>query len=245
MVFAEQTGRAAETVDFILRNAIDATRQLPPGTPPHAAVMDDLLRHWVEGVRQVRGVCVTDASGKIIFASGPPMQGDVPGALHAAVAWHAAHTDTGLQISDPLRETDGVWTALMTRRINALDGSFAGIASARIDMRYFEEFYRAVELHEGGAILLHLRDGTVLARYPHNDAVIGKSYADLPPFKDILAHNIAGTVIMDSPLDGKQRVLAIRALKAFPLAVNVSVDERQVLASWQRQAWFFGTGALA
>jgi signal transduction histidine kinase/ActR/RegA family two-component response regulator len=244
MVFAEQTGRAAETVDFILRNAIDAVKQLPPGTQPHAAVMDDLLHHWVEGVRQVRGVCVTDSSGTIIYASGPPMQGDVPRVLHEAVVWHAAHPDGGLQISGPLRETDGVWTALMTRRINAPDGSFAGIASGRIDTRYFEDFYKAVELREGGAILLHLRDGTVLARYPHNDTVIGQSYADLPPFKDVLAHAQAGTVIMDSPLDGKERVLAIRALKAFPLAVNVSVDARQVLQSWLRQAWFFGTGAL-
>ena len=93
MVFAEQTGRAAETVDFILRNTIDAVQQLPAGTQPQAALMDDLMRHWVEGVRQVRGVCVTDKNGTIIFTSGPPMQGNVPGALPAAVAWHAAHGD--------------------------------------------------------------------------------------------------------------------------------------------------------
>ena len=244
MVFAEQTGRAAETVDFILRNTIDAVRQLPPGTPPHAAAMDDLMRHWIEGVRQVRGVCVTDPGGTIIFGSGPPMQGNVPGALHAAVVWHAAHPDLRLRISDPLRETDGVWTALMTRRINGPDGSFGGIASARMDMRYFEDFYRAVELQDGGVILLHLRDGTVLARYPHDDAIVGTSYADRPPFKDILAHQMAGTVIMPSPLDGSNRVLAIRALKAFPLAVNVSVDEDQMLAGWRVQARVFGIGAL-
>jgi signal transduction histidine kinase/CheY-like chemotaxis protein len=244
MVFAEQTGRAAETVDFILRNAIDALRQLPPDTQPHAAVMDDLLRHWVEGVRQVRGICITNKDGTIIFASGPPMQGDVPRVLHAALVFHATHPEADLRISGPLHETDGVWTALMTRRVNTPDGSFNGIVSARLDLRYFEEFYQAVELHEGGTILLHLRDGTVLARYPHNEAAIGMSYADLPPFKDILAHGMAGTVIMDSPLDGRARVLAIRALKAFPLVVNVSVGEKQVLASWRREAWFFGAGAL-
>ncbi len=244
MAFAEQTGRAAETVDIILRNAIDAVRQLPPGTKPHAAVMDDLLHHWIEGVQQVRGICVTDQGGTIIFASGPPMQGDVPGALHTALVYHATHPDDGLRIGNPLRETDGVWTALMTRRINAPDGSFAGIASARLDLRYFEDFYRAVDLHAGGTIVLHLRDGTVLARYPHNEKAIGTSDADLPPFKDILAHDAAGTVIFDSPLDGSERVLAIRALDGFPLAVNVSVDERQVLAAWRREAWFFGLGAL-
>jgi hypothetical protein len=29
-------------------------------------------------------------------------------------------------------------------------------------------------------------------------------------------------------------VVAIRALKAFPLALNVSVEERRVLAAWRR-----------
>ncbi len=93
--------------------------------------------------------------------------------------------------------------------------------------RYFEDFYRAVELNENGAILLHLRDGTVLARYPHNDAVVGESYADLPPFKEILAHGMAGTVSWTARSTGSRRVLAIRALKAFPLAVNVSVAKNR------------------
>src|SRR5260370_42041550 len=66
----------------------------------------------------------------------------------------------------------------------------------------------------------------------------------MPPFKDILAHAIAGTVRMNSPIDGSRRVLAIRALKLFPLAVNVAVDEGVVLAEWQRQAMLFIAAAL-
>ena len=67
-----------------------------------------------------------------------------------------------------------------------------------------KDLYKAVELTEKGAILLHLRDGTVLARYPHDDRLIGTSFADLPPFRDILDKGqIAGTLIMDSPMDGR------------------------------------------
>src|SRR5271166_3009678 len=94
-------------------------------------------------------------------------------------------------------------------------------------------------------IVLHRRDGKVLARFPHADGMIGESYADLPPFRDILTHTQAGTVIMDSPVDGSRRVLAIPALKAFPLAVNVSVDEGAVLAEWRRQTTGFAAAALA
>jgi signal transduction histidine kinase len=93
--------------------------------------------------------------------------------------------------------------------------------------------------------LLHLRDGTVLVRYPDNDAVVGRSYADLAPFEDILAHAMAGTVVTDSPLDGSRRVLAIRALTAFPLAVNVSVAEDKMLASWRRRTLTFSLVVVA
>ena len=244
MVFAEQTGRAVETVDFILRNAIETLQTLQASPPVDARAFEELLRRRIQGVRQVGEVAISDTAGKILYSSrqGPP--GELPDAARASIEAQAGHPEAGLQISEPLRAGDGQWTALMIRRISAPDGRLAGFAIAYLNLHYFEDFYRAVELTENGAILLHLRDGTVLARYPHNDAIVGQSYAHLPPFKDILSREIAGTVVMDSPIDGTRRVLAIRALKAFPLAVNVSVAESEVLASWRRQTWIFSLVVL-
>jgi signal transduction histidine kinase len=244
MVFAEQTGRAVETVDFILRNAVETFLSLRAKPPIDAQAYDGWLGRRIAGVRQVREVGVTDKDGHVLFSSRPGPIRELPPALRTFVAAHAAQADTGLQFSDPARGPDGQWAALMLRPILAHDGAFEGAAIAFLNLGYFEDFYRAVELNESGAILLHLRDGTVLARYPHYDAVIGESYGDLPPFKDILTHGIAGTVIMDSPIDGSRRVLAIRALKAFPLAVNVSVAQKQVLAAWRRQTWTFSLVAV-
>src|SRR5271169_3044868 len=244
MVFAEQTGRAVETVDFILRSSIESYLSLRAKPPIDAGAYDDWLRRRIAGVRQVKEVAVTDKDGHILFSSPPGPIRETPPEARAFVAAQAAHGHPGLQFSDPLRGADGQWAALMLRPILSHDGAFDGAAIAFLNLGYFEDFYRAVELNESGAILLHLRDGTVLARYPHSDAVIGESYADLPPFKVILAHGLAGTVIMDSPIDGSRRVLAIRALKAFPLAVNVSVAQKQVLAAWRRQTWTFSLAAV-
>ena len=44
MVFAEQTGRAVETVDFILRNAIESLQALQAAPPVDAGAFDELLR---------------------------------------------------------------------------------------------------------------------------------------------------------------------------------------------------------
>ncbi len=241
-VLAEQTGRTVETVDLLIRDVIDS---LPAGTaagPPTGA----LLERRMAGLRQVVRVEVTDAAGLIIASSVPAEIGaSLPQAGEALVAFHRANKDAGVQISDPVRLDDKRWTALMTRRINAPDGAFAGITAAALDLGFFEDFYRAVELEENGAIMLHRGDGTVLARTPHLDDAVGRSFAQTPPFRDILAHAVAGTVIMDSPLDGTRRVLAIRALPGFPLAVNVSVGEADVLAGWRHETWVFVGSALA
>ena len=110
------------------------------------------------------------------------------------------------------------------------------MVAGSINLSYFEDFYRAVELNENGAIILHLRDGTVLARFPHVDKAIGTSFGNLPPFTEVLAHAQAGTLLMESPVDGSIRITAIRALRAFPLAVMVSVEQGRILVDWRHEA---------
>jgi hypothetical protein len=241
MVFAEQTGRAIEGVDLILKNAIDTLQSLRAKPPVEARAYQELLARRIAGVRQVSEIAITDVHGVVLYSSRGGVPTPLMPAARALIAEQAAspHPNPGLKFSEPFRDSGGKWMALMLRPILSSDGKYEGAALAFINLSYFEDFYRAVELTEAGAILLHLRDGTVLARYPHNDAVVGQSYADLPPFKEILAHRMAGTVVMDSPIDGSRRVLAIRALKAFPLAVNVSVAQDRVLALWRRQVWTF------
>jgi signal transduction histidine kinase/CheY-like chemotaxis protein len=257
MVFAEQTGRTVETVDLILRGAIDLVAAAPPapGQPPTQppaqpptqppgtpADIDAALRHNAEGVRQMTEVTLADTAGTVLHTSRPGRPATLSPAARSLLDDFVAQPVNELRFSIPERDASGVWAAWMARPI--LDGAkVTGIALAGLNLRYFEEFYRAVELTENGAIVLHRRDGTVLARFPHVDAIIGSTFADLPPFRDILSHAMFGVIEMDSPVDGSRRVLAIRALRLFPLAVNVSVDQGAVLATWRRQAWTFAAAA--
>ena len=156
--------------------------------------------------------------------------------IAAIVAQYRTNPRPGLVISPPFRVGDNKWNALLVRPVMAANGRLTGLAAGLIDLSYFEDFYRAVELNENGSIILHLRDGTVLARFPHVDKAIGTSFGGLPPFTQVLANAQAGTLLMESPVDGSIRVTAIRALKAFPLAVMVSVEQGRVLVDWRREA---------
>ncbi|HTI79638.1 MAG TPA: response regulator [Acetobacteraceae bacterium] len=242
LVLASQTGRAVEAVDLIIRSVIDTYQsQDATGT---AADLNSLLRRRLDGVPQLADVQVADASGRVEYAAHGGERTLPPMGL-TALAYHIANPKAGLRISPPFRGADGKWTALLTHGIAAPDGKNIGIVAAYLNLAYFEDVFSAgVDLSENGSVILHLRDGTVLARSPHVDAAIGTSFSNTPPFKDVLAHSIAGTVLMESPIDGSIRVTAIRALPGYPLAVMISVEERRLLQDWRRQAWIFCVGAI-
>ncbi len=240
MVFAEQTGRAVEAVDLLVLSAQETVQAQQPGLTG----VDEILRRRIGSVRQLAAILVVDPTGRPIVATDPDRSSTPPVEIEALLAHYRADPHAGLLISPPFRVVDNKWNVLLARPTRLPDGTLTGMAVGSINLSYFEDFYRSVDLTENGAINLHLRDGTVLARFPHVDAIIGTSYGDLPPFTEVLAHGMSGTLLMGSPLNGGVRILAIRALRAFPLAVMVSVQQRQVLADWRHETWLTVTVAL-
>jgi signal transduction histidine kinase len=242
MAFAEQTGRAVESVDLVLRGALDMASAMPlPG--PHDAGIERHMSRLLDGMPQLGALAITDGNGVILQAS-KAFPAVLPPAGLALLADHKADPRAGVRISTPFRDAAATWTALVTRAVVGHDGAVNGLGVAALRLSYFEDFFKAVELDDNGAVILHLRDGTVLARYPHVDAAIGTSFSHLPPFRDVLSHTNAGTLLMQSPIDGSIRVTAIRALPSFPLAVMVSVDQGRLLAGWNRQARMLGAAAV-
>jgi signal transduction histidine kinase/ActR/RegA family two-component response regulator len=244
MVFAEQTGRAMETLSQILLSTADAVELLQDNGVQTLDRLDAVMRRRTDGIRQIAGLAVADPKGHLLISTFPTMTESFRQQAESMIA-EAAAGKAPMQIGKPFRNGAGPWLAIMTQRIADPAGNLRGYAAGFINLKYFEDFYEAVQLSENGAIVLHLRDGTVLARFPHTDAVIGTSFADLPPFKDILSKSMAGTLVMASPVDGARRVLAIRALRTFPLAVNVSVGQKEVLIAWRQQAVTIGALALS
>ena len=232
MVFAEQTGRTVEAVDLLVMGAQETVQ----AQQPNLQDVDETLRRRMRGVRQLAAMLVVDAQGQPVVATDPDRASTPPAVVGALLARYRIDPHAGLLISPPFPVGDSKWNALLVRPTRSADGTLIGMAVGSINLSYFEDFYRAVELNENGAIILHLRDGTVLARFPHVDKVIGTSFGNLPPFTEVLAHAMAGTLLMESPIDGSIRVTAIRALRAFPLAVMISVEQGRILADWRHQA---------
>ena len=85
--------------------------------------------------------------------------------------------------------------------------------------------YGATHIGRDGAIVLLHRDGTVLARVPHVDAMIGAAFtAD----RKVGANDAAGLA------DGGARLSALSAVEGLPLLVVATASVDETLAAWKQ-----------
>ena len=76
-----------------------------------------------------------------------------------------------------------VWTTVFARKIIGRNGEIIGFASRGVEPRHFEAFVGSLALDSGTAISMIHRDGTIIARYPKDDSLIGhqrRQYVGVP-----------------------------------------------------------------
>lgn len=140
-------------------------------------------------------------------------------------------------ISEPTRSvTTGKWTLYLGRRFEAADGQPIGIVLSTIEIDYFEHSYAQLPITGGGSYALYRRDGTLLARYPHVDPLIGKTFAATMNFNRVLGVLNGGVSQFTSVLDGKDRLVVPHTFPHFPLLIAVSDTVETILGPWREEA---------
>jgi len=245
LVISEQTSRSFQAVDLVLRNVIehlgtDRSDRSEAETGIASRAVHDLFRNLMAGLEQIDNIVLIDANGDL---------------ANHALSWPAPrislvdrerfqfflnHDSSELFVSEPVRSRlHGAWVLQLTRRINSAEGKFLGVLSATIRLDYFEKFYRAVALGEGGSIALLRQDGMMLARYPFVESLIGQIY---PGAKS------RPKELWGKGPDGVVRYVAFRAVPGFPLTVSTAMTEDAVLGSLRRDTATLvlgATGAVA
>ena len=135
------------------------------------------------------------------------------------------------------------WTTVVARRLNGPDGTFLGAMVRRIDPDSYQNYFASVALAEGTAISLFDREGKMLARYPHREELIGRSFKDAPLMQKVLAEGGQQTLRGKSPIDGEERLGSAASLTHFPLVILATNTTAAALADWRQQTGFMVTTA--
>jgi PAS domain S-box-containing protein len=250
VVLAEQTARAIQAVDLVVQETqgmvlaagvTDADQlRLRMGTEDvHHFLLDRL-----HSLPQANSIALIDDAGKIVnFSRAWPVP-IVDASDRDFYGYLREHNDPGAFIGAPVvNKVSGAWVIMLTRRVSGPRGEFLGIVAGVVEARYFEDFYRAISTNDGESVSLFRRDGTLLARHPHVERMIGTKISVESPWYASVA-NGGSTYRTPGYIGGVPRIVSVQPLSEYPLAVTVGISEEVALAPWRRQSIMIAVGAL-
>jgi diguanylate cyclase (GGDEF)-like protein/PAS domain S-box-containing protein len=195
--------------------------------------------------KKVAGINIYDADGLLINSSETDSVPYVT--ISDRAYYHALKSSSNvadLQIELVLSRFTHVWKTVVARKVVGKDGAFLGVVSRAIAPAKFEEFFSAVALGKDAAITMHHHDGTVLARYPHVDDIMGNNFkAGSTPEVAAFLDQDHGTARLISPVDGADRLVAVQSLARFPLSIVAATTVASSLAEWRAQTNFLVVAA--
>ena len=238
----EQTSRTIQTTATTVM--IIETRLNAPG---HVLEPDfsNRLRESLGSRPFVRSIWVLDAAGQVVHGAGGDFaidHADRPYFRH-----YQGDARAGLEVFAPVRSrTNNEWLIPVAKAWLRPDGSFAGVIVVALDPRYFDRTWSLGSPDHDLTIALFRRDGILLTRAPHDDGVMGRSFADTPLFSKNLPASPTGTFQFTSRVDGRDRLMGYHTLNEYPgrlIIVSHTVDH--VLAGWRHTVLIVVVGWLA
>src|SRR5581483_6169414 len=138
------------------------------------------------------------------------------------------------------------WATVIACKVSGPNGQFLGLVSRAITPASFESFFASVTLAPGSTISMHHRDGTMLARFPHADNLVGRNFRTGPAEQQKVFELNHYTTHLISPIDGEHRLISSRALNEFPIVIVATTTVAAALADWHQQMYFLiGVGGIS
>ena len=140
------------------------------------------------------------------------------------------------------------WGIQVARRFDMPDGSFAGMIVANIGLTdSFERFYQGIGLGQDDLITLRDTEDRILVRHPVREDSLGTVITGAASSHSLSAGQTEGITLSRSPIDGIERVMAVRRLPGYPMYAFVGLGHNTAMAPWRdelRASLLVGAGAL-
>jgi signal transduction histidine kinase/DNA-binding response OmpR family regulator len=207
-----------------------------------SAVHED-LEDKLQNLPQLEALTLQDATGHAVNSSRfwPSSGMDLSA---GDVFRHFADTsDAGPYLSKPEEgRLPGQRIALLGRRISGPDGQFLGLVTASISLKYFADFFAAIDPDGSALIGLLRRDGTILALHPRMQGLVGRGMFPDSAWYSVVAAG-GGFYTAAGSVPSEERSISVRLVRDYPVVINTATDPAIALAAWRRQAMFIGVGS--
>ncbi len=202
----------------------------------NAARMQLYLKGQMTILPQLHGLFIYGPNGEWLVTDKDTIPPNANNADREYFIFHRTHTDRSVHIGKVITSrSTGELIIPVSRRINTPDGGFAGVALATLRVNYFNEFYAQFRTSKEDAFTLTYADGTILVRRPFLPELIGTSIAHGPIFTDFLPRQDRGSALIESSVDGKERMYSFQRFGDFPLVAISGISAKAIRLPWWRQ----------
>ncbi len=187
-----------------------------------------LMRLSGLGTSALNSISVTDAAGHVIAISDNAASAPTDLSTFPCFSHHQASPDRAVFFGWPVTNPrDGSRVLTLSVRLDAPDGSFAGVAVASLAIGVFENALATFHVGDGGVLALLRTDGVLIARAPAGGDTVAP-----PPIHPEAAAGERPLLALATTQAGA-RLDSYVWLPSEPLVVLVGRDKSSVLAVWR------------
>ncbi|HZD91896.1 MAG TPA: PAS-domain containing protein, partial [Pseudolabrys sp.] len=249
-LLAAQIDRSLQSIELVQEAVLDRIKTQNVRSPEDLTrVMSghdtyQRLRDRIAALPHIDAMVLTSPEGKLInFSRGWPIP-SLP-ALNRDRARIFQTSGRTSFIGKPLKSpTKGAWVLPIVRKVTGTDGAFVGILIGTMRLSYFEQLFKSVARNRDRSIALFTGDGTLIARYPRDDSLRGRSFAHRSIFRNVLFKGRDGTVQQTGLFNDKELLISGRNLSHYPMSVVMTKKVDDVLAGWRDAALYVAGAAL-
>ncbi len=202
------------------------------------ARLTKVMAQDVVNVDGIQGLFIFDSQGNWIANSLSQRIQKKNNSDHAYFIYHRDNADESIHIGSIVEShITGEMVIPISRRINAADGTFAGVALATVPVAYFQSFFKRMDVDDKGVIFLALNNGDLLARRPTLTALMTTNIAKGDLFTSYLPYSDSGTAVIRSVVDGVERIYAYRRVSGLPIVAAAGLSYEHVFAPWWAYAY--------
>ncbi|WP_223432064.1 GGDEF domain-containing protein [Pseudomonas sp. GL-B-26] len=234
---AQQAEDTFMQADLVLTSLADWIQADGFGTPqkPH---LQKIFARRVQALNQLHGILLFDQKGQWIVSSFENLPRGPGVSDREYFKFHQQNVSSLAHIGPAIRSREnGEWIIPISKRVNDKNGNFQGVLLAGIKMAYFDQFFKSFSIDDNGSMFLGLTDGTLLARRPFVESLIGTSLAKSEIFEKLLPNAPSGNAMFSSLVDGVVRLYGYRQLDAYPLVVSAASSRDSILKDWNDTAF--------
>ncbi|MCW3058827.1 MAG: hypothetical protein JWQ02_648, partial [Capsulimonas sp.] len=195
-----------------------------------------MLAQRISPFPHISGLSLRDLSGEIVNSSldWPSSRGRLDPNPADMLAAQPGKTVVGPPFKSPV---SGQWAIYLAKTVSSSSSQPVGVVLGTMKLQYFEDYFAKVSPTAGSAIALFRSDGALIARYPSQPHLVGKTFSREALGSEALTSDFI-ELRLESPIDRQERLIAARRLPHYPISIMMTTTLNEALSEWQTTAFY-------